>query len=236
MTETLRSSKLPGKVSSWAWDWKVRGKGACGEKGHMNMATKCAWAYRAKCWYSTKTPEDPAANPCKYLFRVVLGHLTAIWTRRSATTQSVLRLTWASHFPGLSVLLRIVVSLLPGSCAKQLFLQSAPVQSFWLLRRFRKPTEPTRPPGQNGPDTQRTAGWGGLTASRVAQKCALHYARLCGSAAAGVCSGTQLRTLKRQQHRSEGGRAPAGKWTHLCDPPGGRPVAAAFTAPCEKWL
>lgn len=37
MTETLRLSKFPGKVSSWAWDWEVRGKDACGEKEQVNM-------------------------------------------------------------------------------------------------------------------------------------------------------------------------------------------------------
>lgn len=130
MTETLRSSKLPGKVSSWAWDWKVRGKGACGEKGHVNMATRCVWAYRARCWWITKTREDPAANPCKYLFRVVLGHLTAIWTLpnnadRRQRKQRVLRCSRASRFPGLSVSSRTVTSLWPGRWAKQLFLRSA---------------------------------------------------------------------------------------------------------------
>lgn len=108
----------------------MRGKGACGEKGHVNMATKCVWAYRARCWCVTKTPEDPAANPCKYLFRAVLGHLTAIWTQpknadRGQLKQRVLRCSRASRCPGRSVSLRTAVSLFPARWAKQLFLRSA---------------------------------------------------------------------------------------------------------------
>lgn len=141
----------------------MRGKGACGEKGHVNMETKCVWAYRAQCRCITKTRDDPAANPCKYLFRVVLGHLTAIWTLpknadQRQRKQRALRRTRASHFPGPRVLLRIVCpsdrAAVPNSCSRA---PVAPVQSFRSLGRFSKPTEPKRPPGQNGPDTQRAA-------------------------------------------------------------------------------
>lgn len=165
MTETLRSSKFPGKVSSWAWDWRLLGKGACGEKGRVNMASKCMWTFSSRCLFIAKTRENPVANSCKYLFPFGLSWNTQQQFGRCVKTQmnSVaphlrLVLSWP-----VNVLLRMPLwrarlsyrAPVPNSCCSRATVAS--VQSFWLLGHFRAPTQPKKPRGQRWPSRKHSA-------------------------------------------------------------------------------
>lgn len=150
MTETLRSSKFPGKVSSWAWDWRgARKRRLRRERKSKGMRQACvrARSQSSTLVYHKSRWEDPAANACKYLFTFGFP-LVSPWNLQQQVGRCVKTRIWAPNFPGIYASngtgdARVCerVSFRPVPCAKQLFLQSCcrsgPVGSNFFLEHVR---------------------------------------------------------------------------------------------------